>query len=127
MASEWSHVIIATYTGNASFTGSSATLTQTVSLASTGTALSSSLNPSLVGHSVTFSATVTSTSGTPAGIVTFTNNRTPLGTATLNAGGVATITVEFGHTGSHTIVAQYGGSASFAASGSTALTQVVNP
>jgi Big-like domain-containing protein len=124
-----SHVIIATYSGNANFGGSiSAALTEVVNpIAATTTTLISSLNPSLVGQAVTFTATVASTTlGTPAGIVTFTNNGTPMGSATLNASGVATITVAFGHAGSHVIIATYTGNASFTGS-SAKLTQTVNP
>src|SRR5262249_50901258 len=49
-----SHSIIAVYSGDTNFTGnSSAPLTQAVNRASTATALSSSLNPSLFGQQVT--------------------------------------------------------------------------
>jgi large repetitive protein len=135
-----SHVIVATYSGDSTFAPStSAPLTQTVHPGSTTTALISSLNPSLVGQAVTFTARVTgisiagvartsaSTSGTPTGIVTFTNNGNPMGSATLNASGVATLTVAFGHMGSHAIIATYAGDADFATSTSAALPQVVNP
>jgi carboxylesterase type B len=122
------HSITANYSGNSSFAASTSTvLSQTVNLATTATALVSSVNPSLVGQSVTFTVTVTATSGTPAGTVTFTNNGSPMGTATLNASGEATITPAFGHTGAHTIIATYSGNAGFATSTSAALTQTVNP
>ena len=45
------------------------------------TALVSSLNPSTVGQSVTFTATVTGASGTPTGTVTFKDGATTIGTA----------------------------------------------
>ena len=43
------------------------------------------------GAGVTLTATVASTAGTPGGTVTFYNGATPVGTGTLNASGVATL------------------------------------
>ena len=61
----------------------------------TTTSLASSLNPSVFGQSVTFTATVVKSSGagTPTGTVTFQDGSATLGTGTLNASGVATLTV----------------------------------
>jgi hypothetical protein len=92
---------------------------------SSGTTLSSSLNPSIVGQSVTFRANVTGTS--PTGTVTFTDGSNELGTGTLNSSGVATFAISSLSVGSHVITAVYGGDASNATSTSNALTQVVNP
>ena len=73
-----SHSISTTFTPT-SGTPSTATLTQSVvAPAVTSTALSSSSNPASQGQSVTFTATVTSASGTPAGSVTFTDGATAL-------------------------------------------------
>ena len=55
-----SNAISATWPGNVNFTGSMATGTQVVQGVPTTTALSSSLNPSLVGQSVTLTAVVAS-------------------------------------------------------------------
>jgi hypothetical protein len=70
-----SHSITANYAGNASYAAStSPALTQTVNApppATTTTAVTSSNNPSTFGQSVTFTATVTTASGTPTGTVTF--------------------------------------------------------
>ncbi|MGC2775495.1 MAG: IPT/TIG domain-containing protein, partial [Bradyrhizobium sp.] len=93
--------------------------------AATQTALASSQNPSQGGQPVTFTATVTGSGGTPAGTVTFSDNGTPIGTATLS-GGVAAFTTSALAVGSHTIIASYGGSPSFAASISPGLAQTVN-
>ena len=84
------NTVTASYTATGDFQNSSNTLTQTVN-ASTSTALSSSLNPSLVGQSVTFTATVTANNGTtPTGSVQFAVNGTALGgPVTLNGSGVA--------------------------------------
>ena len=122
------HAIIAQYGGTAAFAASaSGPLTQTVNLAVTTTTLTSSLNPSVVGQSVKFMASVTSTSGTPGGTITFTNNGTVMGSAILNASGLATVTVAFGHPGSHIITATYAGNADFARSNSPTLTQTATP
>ena len=56
----------------------------------------------------------------------FFDGTAPLGTATMTAGGVATVTTSSLSAGSHDITAQYGGDASFAASTSPLLTQVVD-
>jgi len=58
----------------------------------TSTMLTSSLNPSSFGRSVTFTATVSSAAGTPTGTVTFYDGAITLGTGALNASGQATFT-----------------------------------
>jgi hypothetical protein len=123
-----SHSITAVYGGGGAFTPSnSPMLTQTVAQGATTTSLSSSANPSTVGQAVTFTATVTPTSGsgTPTGIVTFADGATTLGTATLS-GGQATFTTSSLSAGNHTITATYGGDGILTPSTSPALNQVVN-
>jgi hypothetical protein len=78
----------------------------------TSTALTSSPNPSNLDQAVTFTATVSSSSGTPAGKVAFKNGSATLGTVTLK-NGVATLTTSSLPAGAHTITATYSGSASF--------------
>jgi len=91
----------------------------------TTTVLTSSLNPSFVGQSVTFTATISSTPTVPDGTsVNFTNNGTLIGTGT-TTGGVATVTTSLLKAGTHTIKATYGGSAIFKVS-SASVQQVVN-
>jgi hypothetical protein len=82
------------------------------------TAVTSSKNPSNWGDAVTFTATVTGSGGTgvPSGSVTFFDSSTPLGTAMLNGGGVATFTISALAVGSHMITATYGGDTRFAGS-----------
>jgi hypothetical protein len=93
----------------------------------TATTLISSLNPSVVGQAVAFKAAVSSTAGIPPNgeIVTFKNGSAILGTASLS-GGAATLTTSLLPAGSFTITASYPGDATFAASTSRALKQVVN-
>ncbi|MBI3967905.1 MAG: Ig-like domain repeat protein [Chloroflexi bacterium] len=92
---------------------------------STTTGLTSSLNPSRFGDTVTFTATVASTAGTPTGSVTFKDGSSTLGTGTLNGSGVATLRTSALTIGTHSITADYGGSSSFAASSSSSLVQTV--
>jgi large repetitive protein len=66
-----SHTILASYSGDTNYSGSSATLTQTVSPKPATTTVKSSVNPSAYGHAVTFTATVSPTDG--HGSVTFTS------------------------------------------------------
>ena len=120
--------ITAVYLGNASFSSStSPVLAQTVSQATTAVGLTSSPNPSTAGQPVTFTATVSSSSGTPTGKVKFVMNGTSnLGTATL-AGGVATLTKTFTGLATKSITAVYNGSADFSGSTSSVLNQVMDP
>ena len=93
----------------------------------TGTTVTSSVNPSDVGQPVTFTAIVTASGGgTPTGTVTFLDNGTPLGTVPLGSDGRAQLTTGALGAGTHTITAVYSGAAGFPASTSPALTQVVN-
>ena len=120
-----SHSITASYGGDTNFTASSsAPLTQTVRPVPS-TTVASSLNPSTFGQGVTFTATVTASSGTPTGTVTFKNGTVTLGTGTLS-GGSATFTTATLTVGTHSITAVYNGDANFAPSTSPALSQVVN-
>ena len=119
------HTITAVYGGDSSFTGSTSSgLTQTVNKDATTTAVVVA-NPSTLGQSVTFTATVSSTSGTPSGTVTFKDGATTLGTGTLS-GGTATYTTSALAVSAHTITAVYGGDTDFTGSTSSGLTQTVN-
>ena len=120
------HSITAVYGGSTSFAGStSPLLTQTVKQASSSTSLASSLNPSTFGAAVTFTATVTSTGGTPTGTVTFKDGTTTVGTGTLTSG-KATFSTSALAVGPHSITAVYGGSIDYNTSTSAVLTETVN-
>jgi hypothetical protein len=91
----------------------------------TNTALVSSINPSVIDQSVTFTATVSpSGGGTPTGTVTFRDGNTPVDTETLS-GGMASYTTGSLAAGSHALTAVYSGDATFAGSTSPILTQTV--
>jgi Big-like domain-containing protein len=122
-----SHSITAAYQGDATFDAStSSALTQNVVGVPSSTSVTSSLNPATAGQSVTFTATVTSTSGTPTGNVTFFDGAAAIGSGTLSAG-QATFSTASLIAGSHSITATYQGAGIFAGSTSTAITQTINP
>lgn len=93
----------------------------------TSTSITSSLNPSVVGQAVTFTAAVSSSAGAPPNgeTITFKNGSSILGTAPLSAG-TASLTTSSLAAGIYTITASYPGDATFAASTSPGLRQVVN-
>jgi hypothetical protein len=120
------HSITVVYSGDASHASStSPALSQVVNKAATSLSLTSSQNPSTVGQSVTFTATVTpSTFGVPTGSVTFKSGTKPLGTVQL-VNGSASLSTTLLAKGSDTITATYNGSGNFTGS-SNILIQVVN-
>src|SRR5438552_929945 len=123
-----SHSLTAVYNASPNFLGStSPTVTQVVNSPTT-TSLSSTPNPSVIGQTVTLTATVSPVPpavGTPTGTVTFNDGTTSLGTATL-VNGSASLTISTLALGSHSLTAVYSGSATFATSTSPVVNQVVN-
>lgn len=113
-----SRTMTANYAGNPTVLPSTGALTQTVNTAATTTTLISSTSPSLPGHAVTFTATVTSPAGAPTGTVTFASDGNALGTVGLS-GGQATLTTSALSVGDHAIAAGYTGDANFVASSTT--------
>jgi hypothetical protein len=117
----------AVYGGDTNFAGSkSNTVSQVVNKATTTTALTSSLNPSNFGQSVTFTATVTPQFSDTVvhGYLTFYDGTTALKTVYMS-GGVAKYSTSTLGSGSHTITSTYNGNANFDGS-SASLTQTVN-
>jgi uncharacterized repeat protein (TIGR01451 family) len=91
-----------------------ATFALTNSKAATTTAVTSSTNPSNLNQTVTFTATVISTAGTPTGTVQFKDGGTNLGSPqTLNGSGVATFSTSSLVAGVHAITADYSGDGNF--------------
>jgi hypothetical protein len=108
------YVVSAIYSGDANFCVSSAPLAggQEVDKAASATAISSSLNPSLPGASVSFMATVSMLSpctGTPAGQVQFIVDGAPLGSPVSLSGGTASLSSSTLPAGSHVVSAEYYG------------------
>jgi hypothetical protein len=102
----------------------SSVLDETINPDASATTLSSSRNPSRLGQSVTFTASVITETGVSAtGTVTFTAGNTALGTVEL-AGGKAHISTSSLSTGANTITATYSGSADIEVSSATLIQQV---
>jgi hypothetical protein len=124
------HSITASYPGDANFAPSNSSgLPQVVNagtLAASSTDLTSAPNPSTVGQSVIFTATVTSsTAGTISGTVNFLDGTKSIGSGII-ASGVVTVSTPALTAGTHSVTAQYVGDSTFAASTSGAVSQVVN-
>ena len=93
----------------------------------TTTSLASSANPSVYGQGIVLTATVASSvAGAPSGMVTFRDGTTSIGTAAVNASGIATLTTGALSVASHAITATYAGDSTYAASTSGTMNQVVN-
>jgi hypothetical protein len=90
--------------------------------ATTHVALTASATSVTVSTPVMFTATITGNGGVPTGQVTFMDGTTSLGTATLNAAGMATLTTSALPVGAQSIVADYAGDANDAASASSPIT-----
>ena len=91
----------------------------------TTTTLVSSANPSILGESVSFTATVAAqVTGTPTGTITFSDGDTQLGQSTLTDG-TASLAISSLTGGSHSIIASYSGDSNFTGSVSTVENQTV--
>ena len=128
-----SHNIFAEFLGDGSYPSStSGTITQVVNKANTSTSVSSSVNPSVFGQSVTLTATVSATapgSGTPTGTVNFKDGASTIGSCSAQtmAGGQATCSTSGLSVGTHaTITAVYSGDGNFNGSTSSNFSQTVN-
>ena len=122
------HSITAKYLGDTNYLSSvSGTLTQKINKANTTLSLLSSLNPAKSGNTVTFTAKVTWSVGTPTGTVTFKDNSTgkTLGTGSLSADGHATFSISSLSKGTHSITAEYAGDDNFDGCSSSAFSQVI--
>ncbi len=107
--------------GNYSLT--TPTATADITGAVTTTVLASSENPSSSGSNVTFTATVSSTVGTPEGDVVFLASDVPFSTNAL-VGGVAEASTAALSAGTNTVAAQYAAQGNYLGSGDSLL-QVV--
>ena len=123
-----SHTITASYGVSTDYAAStSSSLTQAIDLVGTTastTVVTASADPVAVNQPVTFTATVSPTtgSGTPTGVVFFMNGTTTLGTGTLttvNGVQTATFTTSSLSVGPYTVTAKYYGDITYAASSGT--------
>jgi Bacterial Ig-like domain (group 3) len=92
------------------------------------TSVQGGITTSVFGQSLTFTATISHTGGTPTGTVTFEDGGTVLGTGPVpvNASGVATLTTTKLALGPHAITSVYSGDSKFAGSTSPELDVTVN-
>ncbi len=129
-----SNTISAVYGGDTNFITSTGGMTQTVIL-STSSVVASSLNPSELNNSVTFTATITPQSYSPqpsmGGFATFYDGLTSLGTGsvTWNSGtntGTATLNVSNLTINSHSITIVYNGDTNYQTSTAPVLPQAVH-
>ena len=77
------------------------------------------------GSSVTLTAAINSVGGVPTGQIAFLDGNTGLGTAPLDAAGVATLRINTLTTGAHSLTASYGGDGKFGSSTSAAVTTTI--
>lgn len=125
------HSITASYSGDSNYqTATSNALTQTVNAPKTAAsvAVASSQNPSIVGASVTFTATLGGGSG-PTGSVEFLDGASAISgcAAVAVANSSAACSTSALGVGSHSITASYSGDANFTAATSSVITQTVQP
>jgi sugar lactone lactonase YvrE len=119
------HTITANYSGSeGQYTTSSGSATVVVSQASVTVTLTSSASSVVLTNPLVFTATVSSTTTTPTGTVSFLDGTTPLGQGVLSSG-VATLSSSSLAAGNHTITAVYSGNANLSAATSGALTESV--
>jgi hypothetical protein len=116
----------------AAVTLDSDTITRPVSVqqpVGTTTALTTSVNPSPVGKPITFTATVTASTGAaiPTGLVVFVEGSALLGTVTLDSTGHAVFTTSTLTSGLHPIRAVYIGAGAFLGSRSPRIYELVQP
>ena len=116
--------ITATYSGDSNHNGGTGTLSggQVVSQASTTTTVASSLNPSIYGQAVSFTANVAAVArrGTPTGTVQFNIDGGTFGSpVTLASGSATSGSTSTLAVGTHTVTAVYSGVTNYAASTGT--------
>jgi hypothetical protein len=123
------HSLTASYGGDANFAGSlSAVRSLTVNPSPSATALVSSLNPSLPGWNVTFTATVSAVTpgaGTPMNAVQFLTNGVAAALTNLNASAQASFATSWLPHGANVVTAEFVSDGNFLAS-TNSVTQVVN-
>jgi choice-of-anchor B domain-containing protein len=123
------YVVTATNAGGEGAASNQASTTPQAPVSPTATALASAPNPSAVGQSVTFTATVTSSGGVPAGTVTFSEGTTVWASGVAVDGtGHAFFSTSALAVGNHVLTAAFTGASGWGSSSGTgaATPQVVN-
>ncbi len=117
---EGSHVLTATYSGDPTFATSTTTVPVTVDVAeaSTTVTVTGTSAQSVVGQTVVFTATITSTTPGATGTIQFDDNGSMIGTGAVS-GGQATLQTSSLALGAHPITAIYEGDDNFVGGSST--------
>jgi sugar lactone lactonase YvrE len=115
-----SYPITATLTGPAAgnYTVASPIATLTINPAPTLITLDNLAATAAIGSSITLTAHVAATTGTPTGSITLLDNGNPISTSPLSPSGDAVFTIAALTAGSHSFTALYNGNANFALSAS---------
>jgi hypothetical protein len=114
-----SHSITIQYSGDGNFSsGTSSATSHTVTKANSSgvvtTSVTSTLNPSVYGDTITLNITVSSSVGIqPTGTVSVMDGSTSLGTPSLDGSGRASITISTLGAGTHPIVVTYSGDSNY--------------
>jgi hypothetical protein len=123
------HAIRASYVGDAVYAAGQGTLSQTVDGLPVSMHLTASANPAVVGSTVNLTAQIVSSGSCPgcafSAPVQFSDVGTPLGSAPVNASGVAILPVSFTTVGAHALTASYPGDSNYDAASATLNEQVV--
>jgi hypothetical protein len=120
-----SHNITVSYAGDTNVAAASASLSQKIQAATTNVVLTASSDLVTYANPLTLTATLTSNGATATGTVTFAENGASVGSATINAQGIATLTLATLAPGTHTLVANYAGDGRASASSSSPVTIVI--
>src|ERR1700733_7355185 len=121
-----SYTISITYSGDSDYAvpSTATTISLHIGQATPKVTLASSASSVVLTNPLLFTTTVSSTTATPTGTVSFLDGTTPLGQGTLS-NGVAVLSTSSLTAGSHTITAVYSGDANFSAATSGAITESV--
>ena len=121
------HTLVANYSGATNYaTSSSAPLAQQVQKTATTVSVTQSATTVLAGMPVSFTATVTSSTGIPTGTATLYDGGTSIQTAPLNPQGMASFSTSTLSGASHTLTVGYSGDTSYQADTSSPWTETVN-
>jgi len=120
LASVGIHNITARFNGDATFLPSTGLTDVHVFAPATSLTLAAPANAA-PGSAVALTATISSSAGTPTGQIAFLDGNTTLGTAPLNASGVAALTINTLAAGIHNLTASFAGDQNFESSISIAI------
>jgi hypothetical protein len=119
------HSIAAKYSGDSNFSGSSSSPFSQIVKDKSATIVNVAPSPAVLNQDVTLTATVSGSSGTPTGSVSFKDGTASIGTVPLDSGKAPFITSSLA-VGTHSITAVYSGDGVYAASTSPAFNEVIS-